>query len=81
MSALNRIRREPVIAALPARWRTVCIEQDRDPDGIAPVCPDEEHEDTDGGLHECCPELVIEVPDPHLAEYLAALLNADRRTS
>lgn len=78
MNALDRIRREPSIQALPTRWRAAYIEQDGEPDGIAPVCPDDDHEDGDGCVYDCCPEPVIEVPDPHLAEYLTALLNADR---
>lgn len=48
-----------------------------EPDGIAPVCPDRDHERADGMVYDCCPEPVI-VVDPPLAEYLAALLNADR---
>ncbi|MFF3622369.1 hypothetical protein [Streptomyces sp. NPDC002467] len=78
MNALDRIRKHPSVAALPARWRPVFIEADCEPDGIAPACTDEGHEDTDGSVYGCCPEPVIEVADPHVAEYLAALLNADR---
>ncbi|MFD9369615.1 hypothetical protein ACFWA6_18250 [Streptomyces sp. NPDC060020] len=78
MSALNRVRRQPSIQALPARWRPVYVKAGSEPDGIAPVCSDPDHEEVDGGVYDCCGELVIEVPDPHLAEYLAALLTADR---
>lgn len=48
------------------------------PTGIAPVCPDPEHESGDGDLYTCCPELAIEVESAEFAEYLVALLNADR---
>jgi hypothetical protein len=77
MSALDRLRAQPSIQALPTRWRPVFLSEE-EPEGIAPVCPDEDHEEGDGCVYDCCPEPVIEVPDPDLAEYLAALLNADR---
>lgn len=85
MSALDDTR-GPVREALlrladDARpeWRGVFTTDGTDgPTGIAPVCPDPEHEQGDGDLYVCCPELAIEVESPELAEYLVALLNADR---
>ncbi|MFI6347285.1 hypothetical protein [Streptomyces sp. NPDC050560] len=47
------------------------------PNAITPVCSDEDHEPSDGGVYACCPEPVIPVPPP-LVDYLVALLNADR---
>lgn len=58
-------------------WRPAFDESNAMPDAIAPVCPDEYHERTDGGVYDCCSELVIRV-DPPLVDYLVALLNADR---
>lgn len=63
-------------------WRT-CFSMDGTdgPTGIAPVCNDEGHDEDDGSVYTCCPEPVIETGFTPLAEYLAALLNADRRAS
>lgn len=47
---------------------------------VAPLCTDETHDPTDGGLYDCCPEPVIETECPELATYLVALLNADRES-
>lgn len=60
-------------------WRT-CFSTDgtEEPTGVAPICSDEGHEPEDGSVYDCCPEPVIEVASTALAEYLAALLNADR---
>ncbi|MFI7010021.1 hypothetical protein [Streptomyces sp. NPDC050145] len=60
-------------------WRT-CYSTDGTemPSGIAPVCPDEGHEEDDGTVYNCCPEPVLEVETYPLAEYLVALLNSDR---
>ncbi|MFI1467603.1 hypothetical protein [Streptomyces wuyuanensis] len=45
---------------------------------IAPVCTDPDHlASEDPTAFECCPEPIIDV-GPALAEYLVALLNADR---
>jgi hypothetical protein len=60
-------------------WRT-CFSTDGtdEPTGVAPVCPDEEHEDADGNVYDCCPDPVIECDSYVMTEYLVALLNADR---
>jgi hypothetical protein len=88
MSALDHARAD-VLGCLWAtagdavpEWRT-CYSTDgtEGPTGIAPVCKDDEHERTDGNVYGCCPEPVIEVEAPPLAEYLVALLNEDRRTA
>jgi hypothetical protein len=88
MSALNRAR-TAAAGALPdwtgaiaphlPEWR-VCFSTDGSPEptGIAPVCPDEDHEPADGSVYECCSMPVIEVECTELAEYLVVLLNADR---
>jgi hypothetical protein len=49
-----------------------------EPQCIAPVCPDPEHERVDASIYDCCPGPVVEVGDRLLAEYLVALLNDDR---
>jgi hypothetical protein len=89
MSALDRAR-DAASRALPAftgaigphlpEWRA-CFSTDgtAGPTGIAPICQAEEHDPDDtGDVWACCPEPVIEVESTELAEYLAALLNADR---
>ncbi|MFF2189293.1 hypothetical protein [Streptomyces sp. NPDC058155] len=60
-------------------WRT-CFSTDGSeaPTGLAPVCPDEDHEEDDGSVYACCAEPVIECGSSPVAAYLAALLNADR---
>jgi hypothetical protein len=85
VSALDRARAaarsllaDTIDAALP-EWRACFSTDGTDgPTAVAPVCADEDHEPTDGNVYNCCPEPVIEVEWPELAEYLAALLNADR---
>jgi hypothetical protein len=60
-------------------WRAVFTTDGTDgPTGIAPVCTDPDHEPGDGDLYSCCPSMAIEVEWHVLAEYLVALLNADR---
>ncbi|MBT2449440.1 hypothetical protein J7F03_20580 [Streptomyces sp. ISL-43] len=60
-------------------WRTCFSTDDTDsPTGIAPECFDEGHDPEDGSVYTCYPEPVIETGFPQFAEYLAALLNADR---
>ncbi|WP_199800655.1 hypothetical protein [Streptomyces marianii] len=61
-------------------WRA-CFSTDgsEEPTGIAPVCPDEDHERADGSVYGCCPLPVIECDSYPMAAYLAALLNADRQ--
>lgn len=60
-------------------WRTCYPDgSTAEPTGLAPVCPDEDHEATDGGVYTCCSEPVVECESNKLAEYLVALLNADR---
>lgn len=49
-----------------------------EPRFIAPVCPHDEHERVDAGIYSCCPGPVVDIGDRVLAEYLVALLNADR---
>ncbi|WP_329032208.1 hypothetical protein OIE71_04515 [Streptomyces sp. NBC_01725] len=63
-------------------WRT-CFSTDgsEEPTGVAPVCPDEGHEEDDGSVYDCCAEPVIECDSYPMAAYLAALLNADRGAS
>ncbi|MER8233527.1 hypothetical protein [Streptomyces sp. NPDC094049] len=60
-------------------WR-VCFSEDGTPEptGIAPICPDEGHDPDDVSVYDCCPEPVIECHHMVVADYLAALLNADR---
>jgi hypothetical protein len=61
-------------------WRAAFTTDGTDgPTGIAPVCPDPEHERGDGDVWACCPDLAVEVESTELAEYLVALLNADRQ--
>lgn len=88
MSTLDKIRAAASVA-LPAftgaiaphlpEWR-VCFSTDGSdsPTGIAPVCEDEDHDPDDGSVYDCCPDPVIEVESAELADYLVALLNADR---
>ncbi|MCX4705690.1 hypothetical protein [Streptomyces sp. NBC_01373] len=60
-------------------WRTAFTTDGTDePTGIIPVCSDPDHEPDDGSVYVCCPEPAIEVGATELAEYLVALLNADR---
>ncbi|WP_432159472.1 hypothetical protein [Streptomyces sp. NRRL F-5630] len=60
-------------------WRTCYLDGPAaEPTGLAPVCPDESHEATDGNAYACCPEPVVECESYKVAEYLVALLNADR---
>ncbi|MFF2640349.1 hypothetical protein ACFVUB_11200 [Streptomyces niveus] len=65
--------------ASATEWRT-CFSSNgsEEPTGIAPVCPDEDHEEDDGSVYDCCAEPVIECGSYPMAAYLAALLNADR---
>jgi hypothetical protein len=49
-----------------------------EPQCIAPVCPDPDHERADATVYSCCPGPLVEVGDRLLAEYLVALLNDDR---
>ena len=49
-----------------------------EPQCIAPVCPDDDHERGDATVYDCCPGPVVEVGDRLLVEYLVALLNDDR---
>lgn len=64
--------------ALP-EWRTAYTTDGTDgPTGIIPVCRDTGHDPDDGSVYVCCPEPAIEVESPELADYLVALLNADR---
>ncbi|MGA5489606.1 hypothetical protein ACPCK1_17840 [Streptomyces pseudogriseolus] len=61
-------------------WRGTYTEYGvhHEPNAIAPVCTDPDHiESEDPTAFECCPEPIIDV-GPALAEYLVALLNADR---
>jgi hypothetical protein len=61
-------------------WRTTYTEYGvhDEPNAIAPVCTDPDHiASEDPTAFECCPEPVIDV-GPALAEYVVALLNADR---
>ncbi|WP_405674807.1 hypothetical protein OG292_03005 [Streptomyces sp. NBC_01511] len=89
MSALSAARtaaRRDLLSVLGAgartEWRT-CFSTDgsEEPTGVAPVCPDEGHEEDDGSVYVCCPEPVIEADSHTMAAYLAALLNADRGAS
>jgi len=60
-------------------WRACYSTDGTDgPTGVGPVCHAEEHDPDDGSVYDCCPAPVIEVESTPLAEYLAALLNADR---
>ncbi|MER5559646.1 hypothetical protein ABT071_13675 [Streptomyces sp. NPDC002506] len=60
-------------------WRTAFTTDGTDePTGIAPVCPDEDHEPDDGSVYPCCPEPAIECDSHKVAAYLVELLNADR---
>ncbi|AZM91472.1 hypothetical protein [Streptomyces sp. W1SF4] len=76
MNALDRAR-AAVADSLPARWRVVWLDNSEEPTGIAPVCPDEEHEEADGSVYDCCPDPAIDTEDVDLAAYLVALINAD----
>ncbi|MGO4630549.1 hypothetical protein AB4225_06330 [Streptomyces sp. 2RAF24] len=84
MNALNRARHQAReffgdVAGNPApEWRT-CFSTDgtEEPTGIAPVCPDEDHEEADGSVYVCCPNPVVECDSGPLAAYLVELLNAD----
>lgn len=49
-----------------------------EPQCIAPACPHPEHERGDAGMYSCCPGPFVDIGDRVLAEYLVALLNADR---
>lgn len=77
--------RSPALEALlrlvgdAPEWRAVFTTNGTDgATGIGPVCPDPDHEPGDGDLYTCCPELAIEAESAELADYLVALLNADR---
>ncbi|MDI9885352.1 hypothetical protein QMZ92_13340 [Streptomyces sp. HNM0645] len=61
-------------------WRT-CFSTDgsEEPTGIAPVCPDEDHDPDDDSVYSCCPLPAIECDSYPMAAYLAALLNGDRQ--
>jgi hypothetical protein len=64
------------------QWRMAFSTDGSDePTGIAPVCPDENHERADGSVYSCCPEPVIECHSYVMAAYLEQLLNADRGQS
>jgi hypothetical protein len=65
------------------QWRTCFSTNGTDePTGIAPECPDEDHEDEDNAdVYSCCPEPVIECHSYVMAQYLEQLLNADRGQS
>ena len=84
MSALSRIREQArdflqtVGAGAFPEWR-VCHSTDGtdEPTGLAPVCPDEDHDPDDSSVYNCCPDPVIEVDSGPLAAYLVELLNAD----
>jgi hypothetical protein len=60
-------------------WR-VCFSTDGSdqPTGIGPICTDDDHDPDDGSVYSCCPDPVIECDSMVMADYLAALLNADR---
>ncbi|WP_329163959.1 hypothetical protein OHB49_29025 [Streptomyces sp. NBC_01717] len=60
-------------------WRTAfTTDGTAEPTGIAPVCPDEDHDPDDGSVYPCCPNPAIECLSPEIAAHLAELLNADR---
>ncbi|MFF8409032.1 hypothetical protein [Streptomyces omiyaensis] len=63
-------------------WRT-CTEERAAEEltSVAPVCSDDEHDQDDPSVYSCCPDLVIECHSAAMADYLAALLNADRSKS
>lgn len=49
------------------------------PTGIASVCTDPDHfEDDKAEMYPCCPGMDIECHSTAVAEYLVALINADR---
>ena len=77
-AAAERLR-EYDLDALP-EWRVAADDDSgrTEPQCIAPVCPDDEHERVDASVYSCCPGPVVEVGDRLLAEYLVALLNDDR---
>jgi hypothetical protein len=89
MSALDKTREQVreflllVTGSAVPEWR-VCFSTygTEEPTGIAPVCPDEDHEPADGSVYDdCCPNPVVEVYSGPLAAYLVELLNADRGQS
>lgn len=59
-------------------WRICMSEQTSEVTAVAPVCPDPDHDEHDAGLWSCCPDPVVECDSLIMAEYIAALLNADR---
>ncbi|MFF5977150.1 hypothetical protein ACFY7C_37260 [Streptomyces sp. NPDC012769] len=61
-------------------WR-VCVsfEDGNDPTGVGPVCTDEGHDTDDAAVYDCCPDPIIECESETMANYVAALLNRDRR--
>lgn len=71
--------REYDLGELP-EWRLAADDETgrTEPQCIAPVCPDDEHERTDASVYSCCPGPLVDVGDRLLAEYLVALLNDDR---
>lgn len=86
MSALDKARKaarievEGLYGNEPnTEWRS-CFSTDgtSGPTGVAPVCLDDGHDPDDGSVYDCCPEPIIETGSMPVAEYLAALLNADR---
>lgn len=76
--AASELLRQTTGADLP-QWRAVfdTDETIAEPNAIAPVCTDDDHEPGDGSVYDCCPDPVV-VVDPPLVAYLVALLNADR---
>ncbi|WP_282698056.1 hypothetical protein [Streptomyces sp. CC208A] len=62
-------------------WRVCSEEAAEELSSIAPVCTDEEHDPDDAWVYPCCPEPVIECHSSAMADYLTALLNADRSKS
>lgn len=61
-------------------WRTCFSTNGSDePTGIAPMCLDEDHEEADGSVYDCCPDPVIETGSGGMAAYLVDLLNTDIR--
>lgn len=86
MSAIDKARTQAreflqLVTGIPVpEWR-VCHSTDGtdEPTGIAPVCPDEDHDQDDSSVYDgCCPNPVVEVESGPFAAYLVELLNADR---
>lgn len=86
MNALDNARRkaaeflQQTTGSDRPEWRTTFTEAGvhHEANAIGPVCTDEDHiASEDPTAFGCCPEPIIDV-GPALAEYLVALLNADR---